>query len=245
MSAGEEFDREKRAWAERMSRDGSVAKITRAWFDETARYRYSYNFTWLGRPIIQYPQDIVALQQVVWETKPDLIVETGVAHGGSLVLSASLLRLLGGEGRVVGIDIDIRTPNREAIERHPMAPWISLIEGSSTSEAVLEQVRAVAASHRKVMVILDSNHTHGHVARELELYSPLVCKGSYLIVMDTVIEDMAPGAFPDRPWGPGNNPKTAVREFLARNSRFVVDEELERTLLISVAPSGYLRCVQD
>ena len=245
MSAGEEFDREKRAWAERMSRDGSVAKITRAWFDETARYRYSYNFTWLGRPIIQYPQDIVALQQVVWETKPDLIVETGVAHGGSLVLSASLLRLLGGEGRVVGIDIDIRTRNREAIERHPMAPWISLIEGSSTSEAVLEQVRAVAASYRKVMVILDSNHTHEHVARELELYSPLVCKGSYLIVMDTVIEDMAPGAFPDRPWGPGNNPKTAVREFLARNSRFVVDEELERTLLISVAPSGYLRCVQD
>lgn len=228
-----------------MSRDARVREITRQWFDETARHRYSYNFTWLGRPIIQYPQDIVALQEIVWSTKPDLIVETGVAHGGSLILSASLLQLLGSDGLVVGVDIDIRPPNRAAIEAHPLAGRIKLIQGSSTSRAVFEQVQAIAVGRSRTLVILDSNHTHEHVLQELELYSSMVHSGSYLVVMDTVIEVMADDAFPDRPWSRGNNPRTAVREFLAHNHRFEVDQEIENKLLITVAPGGYLRCIAD
>lgn len=243
MGAAEEFEKEKREWAARMARDPEMQSLSRQWFDASARHRYSYNFTWLGRPIIQYPQDILALQQVIWATRPDLIVETGVAHGGSLVFSASMLQLLGGDGKVVGIDIDIRAHNRKAIEEHPLASRIHLIEGSSISETVLEEVRSLARP--RTLVILDSNHTHEHVAKELELYSPLVRAGSYLIVMDTVVEDMPENAFPNRPWGRGNNPKTAVWEFLAYNKRFEVDQELENALMLSVAPSGYLRCIAD
>ncbi len=245
MSAADEFAEEKRASMERMAADASFRETSRKWFNESARLRYSYNFTWLGRPIIQYPQDIVALQEIIWATKPDLIVETGVAHGGSLVLSASLLELLGGERTVVGIDIDIREHNRAAIESHPLAHRITLVEGSSTSAAVVDKVRALALTRKRTLVILDSNHTHEHVQAELDLYSPLVPAGSYLIVMDTVIEDLPEESFPDRPWGRGNNPKTAVREFLARNRRFVVDTGLESKIAVTVAPSGYLRCIED
>jgi len=220
-------------------------QLSREWFEESVRARYSFRWTWMGRPIIQYPQDIVALQEVLWATQPDLVVETGVAHGGSLVLSASILALLGGDRRVVGIDVDVRAHNRAAIEAHPLASRIDLVEGSSTSPAVLDRVRALAKGRSRVLVILDSNHTHEHVARELDLYAPLVKRGSYLIVMDTVIEDMPAGAFPDRPWGRGDNPKTAVRAFLARNRRFEIDVALESKLLITVAPSGYLRCLED
>lgn len=244
MSAADEFEKEKSAWIERLSRDRGLREATRRWFDASARFRYSYHFTWLGRPIIQYPQDMVALQEIVWTVRPDLIIETGVAHGGSLVLSASLLQLLGGDGRVVGIDVEIRPHNRSAIEAHPLAPRILLIEGSSLDGSVVEQVRALAAG-KKTMVILDSNHTHEHVANELELYSPLVGAGSYLVVMDTVIEDMPEDSFPNRPWGRGNNPRTAVQQFLEHNRRFAVDTELENKLLITVAPGGYLRCIED
>lgn len=218
---------------------------SQAFFLRSCEHRYSYNFTWLGRPIIQYPQDIVALQEIVWRTRPDVIIETGIAHGGSTVLFASLLELLGGDGRVIAVDVDIRAHNRAAIEAHPLAGRISLIEASSVELATAERVRGAIGSAQRVMVVLDSNHTHDHVRGELALYAPLVTTGCYLVVMDTVVEHMADDAFPDRPWGRGNNPMTAVREFLASDRRFRVDRQIDDRLLVSAAPGGYLVRVAD
>jgi cephalosporin hydroxylase len=206
-------------------------------------HRYSYNFSWLGVPIIQYPQDIAALQELIWADRPDLIVETGVAHGGSAVFFASMLELLGG-GKVVAVDIDIRAHNRAVIEKHPLAPRIVLIEGSSTDAAVVAEVAGHVQRAKRVLVVLDSNHTHDHVARELALYSPFVKRGGHIAVLDTIVEKLA-GPFPGRPWGPGNSPGSAVQAFLAENDRFVVDHEVGDKLLITVAPGGYLRCVKD
>jgi cephalosporin hydroxylase len=229
----------------RMASDRALRREARELFVKASRYRYSYNFTWLGRPIIQFPEDVLALQEVVWCVKPDLIVETGIAHGGSLILWASLLQLLGEDGQVVGIDVEIRPANRAEIERHPLSSRITMIEGSSVDTSVIERVQALAQARRRVLVVLDSNHTHDHVAHELDLYSPMVRRGSYLVVMDTVVEAMPADFFPDRPWGRGNNPQTAVAEFLKRNDRFEVDGEIDAKLLMSVAPGGYLRCVKD
>lgn len=240
-----DFDKQKRVHLARLGADQDLKALSRRWFNETCRHRYSYHFTWLGRPIIQYPQDIVALQEIIWSVKPDLIVETGVAHGGSVIFSASMLALLGGDGHVVGVDIDIREHNRRAIESHPLSNRITLIQGSSIAPDVASQVHSQARSRERILLILDSNHTHEHVLKELELYSGLVKAGSYIVVFDTVVEDMPSDFFPDRPWGPGNNPRTAVREFLKGTDRFVVDEEMENKLLITVAPGGYLRCTKD
>jgi cephalosporin hydroxylase len=214
-------------------------------FLDMCRYRYSYNFTWLGRPIIQFPEDIVAMQEIIWSVQPDLIIETGIAHGGSLMLWASLLELMGGDRRVIGVDVEIRPANRAAIERHPLARRITMIEGSSTDPRVMQVVRGEAAGRRCPMVILDSNHSHAHVLEELRGYAPLVRQGSYLIVMDTVVEDMPAGSFPDRNWDKGNNPKTAVHQFLRECDRFAIDRQVESKLLFSVAPDGYLRCLKD
>jgi len=208
------------------------------------KYRYTYNFTWYGRPIIQLPEDIVAIQEIILSTRPDLIIETGVAHGGSIALSASMLELLG-SGQVVGIDVDLRRQNRQALESHPLHKRIHLIEGSSIEERVIREVRGRAAKSERVMVMLDSNHTYEHVAKELQLYSPLVSKGCYLVVFDTVIEDLPEGLFPDRPWGKGNNPKTAVWEFLKSTARFEIDQGIQSRLFSTVAPDGYLRCTKD
>jgi cephalosporin hydroxylase len=228
-----------------MAADDSFRALSREWFARASTYEYSYHFTWLGRPIIQFPEDMLVLQEIIWKVAPDVIIETGIAHGGSLVFSASLLELLGGEQRrVIGVDIDIRLHNRVAIEAHPLFRRIRLIEGSSIDPEVVERVRAGVQPGERVLVILDSNHTHSHVLRELELYSPLVEKGSYLIALDTIIEAMPPEFSRDRPWGPGNNPQTAVEEFLSRTDRFEVDEQLERKLTLSVAPTGYLACVR-
>ena len=227
--------------------DADVQALSRIWMREITPHKYAYNFTWMGRPIIQLPQDMMAVQEIVWRVKPDLIIETGVAHGGSLIYSASLLEMLGGNGRVLGIDIDIRPHNRREIEAHPMYKRIDLLEGSSIAETTLEQVKQYVAHKESVLVILDSNHTHDHVLQELQLYSPFVRKGSYCIVFDTLIEDM-PASFFDpslRPWGKGNNPKTAVHEFLRTNDRFDIDADIHNKLLITVAPDGYLRCVKD
>lgn len=207
-------------------------------------YKYTYNFSWLGIPIIQCPQDVVAVQEIIWKTKPDLIIETGVAHGGSLILSASILHLLNGKGRVLGVDIDLRPHNVEAIENHPLASRINLIQGSSTEIGTVEQIKRHIQPDDKLMVILDSNHTHEHVLKELELYNSLVTKNSYLIVMDTVVEEMPDDYFPTHPWGKGNNPKTAVHEFLKTTDRFEIDESIHNKLLITVAPDGYLKCVK-
>jgi cephalosporin hydroxylase len=200
----------------------------------------------MGRPIIQYPQDIVAIQEIIWQVKPDLIIETGIAHGGSLILSASLLSLLEicGEiehGQVVGVDIDIRQHNRIEIEKHPLSKKIIMLEGSSISPEIISEVRKIANSKKRVMVFLDSNHTHKHVIEELNLYSPFVSKGSYLVVFDTIVEDLPEKLISDRPWGKGNNPKTAVWEFLKDNKDFEIDTNIDNKLLISVAPDGYLR----
>lgn len=230
---------------ERMAADPRVASLGRDFFNATCQFRYSYNFSWLGRPIIQYPQDIVALQEIIWRVKPDLVFETGIAHGGSLIFSASLLELIGGDGLVLGVDVDIRDHNRAEIEKHPLAKRIRMIQGSSIDESVARQVCEIARGRRRVLVVLDSNHTHEHVRKELELYSPLVTKGSYLVVFDTVVEDMPADAFPNRPWGKGNNPKTAVMEFLKGSRRFETDREIENKLLLTVAPGGYLKCIED
>lgn len=228
-----------------MAADPQLDSLRRDFFNRTCEYRYTYNFQWLGRPIIQYPQDIVALQEVIWDVKPELVIETGIAHGGSLILSASLLQLIGGQGRVLGLDIDIRPHNRQAIETHPLAHRIDMLEGSSVDDTIANQVRDAARGKSPVMVILDSNHTHEHVLRELQLYAPLVTRGSYLIVLDTVIEQMPAEAFPDRPWGRGNNPFTAVQEFLKTTDRFELNAEIENKLLLTVGPGGWLKCVKD
>jgi cephalosporin hydroxylase len=225
-----------------MAADPEVRRLGSELFDKVNEYRYSYNFTWLGRPVIQFPQDLVAMQEVIWRARPQVIVETGIAHGGSLIFTASMLEILG-EGKVVGVDIDIRAHNRVAIEEHPIARRIEMIEGSSVDPAIVEQVRSAIGGAERVLVILDSNHTHEHVLAELQLYAPLVTEGSYLIVMDTVVEDMPADAFPDRPWGTGDNPMTAMREFLAGTDRFEIDQEISDKLVLTVAPSGYLRCL--
>ena len=240
-----EFEQRNQMMAEQMAADPAVQTTTRQWFDRVSRFEYSYHFTWLGRPVIQFPQDLIAMQELIWRVKPDLIIETGIAHGGSLIFYASMLELLGSSGRVVGIDIDIRDHNRVEIGRHPMAKRIHMIQASSIAESTAALVREQAAGTKCRMVVLDSNHTHDHVKQELALYSPLVTRGSYLVVFDTIVEDMPADFFPNRPWGKGNNPRTAVREFLKTNSRFVVDRETENKLLITVAPEGYLKCIAD
>ncbi|MDP3719102.1 MAG: cephalosporin hydroxylase family protein [Acidobacteriota bacterium] len=226
--------------------DHRVKEASLAWIRETARHKYTYNFRWLGRPIIQLPQDIVAMQEVVWSLQPDLIIETGIAHGGSLILYSSLLELnslCGGpaDAEVIGIDIDIRAHNRAAIEAHPMAKRISMIQGSSISPEVIAQVSRRASTKKSVLVCLDSSHTRAHVLAELEAYAPMASPGSYCVVFDTIVDDMPGAMFADRPWGPGDNPKTAVREFLAGHPEFEIDAAIDAKLAVSVAPSGYLR----
>jgi len=221
--------------------------------------KYSYNFEWLGRPIIQYPQDMAAMQEIIWEVKPDLIIETGIAHGGSLIFSASMLALLDlceaveqkklldpsvSKRKVLGIDIDIRPHNREAIEAHPLSSRIQMIQGSSIAREIIEQVHEIAKKHSKILVCLDSNHTHEHVLEELRAYAPLVSKDSYCIVFDTIVEDLPKEMFPNRPWGPGNNPKTAVWEFLKSHPEYEINKSIDHNLLISVAPDGFLRRVK-
>lgn len=230
--------------------------LTRRWVTEAFDKRYMYNFDWLGRPLIQFPADIVAFQEVVWAVRPDLIIETGIAHGGSLMLSASLLAMLDYSDavaagttldparphrKVLGVDIDIRPHNRAEIDQHPMRSRIDMLEGSSVTDEMAAQVREHAAGFERVLVVLDSNHTHEHVAQELAHYAPLVTPGSYCIVFDTIVEDMDDEVFPDRPWSQGNSPKTAVWEFLKTNPDFEVDRQVSDKLLISAAPEGWLR----
>jgi cephalosporin hydroxylase len=249
MSAYQEFKRDGAREIERQGADDGLREATRDWINRANALKYSYHFEWLGRPIIQYPQDILAMQELIWSVKPDLIIETGIAHGGSLIFSASMLELnaaCGGpaDARVVGIDIDIRAHNRAAIEAHPMMRRITLLQGSSVAPDIVGKVRNEAARKRKVLVFLDSNHTHAHVLAELEAYADLTTVGSYCVVFDTVIEDMPASMFPDRPWGPGNNPKTAAAEYLRSHPEFEVDETIDNKLLISVAPNGYLKRVR-
>jgi cephalosporin hydroxylase len=210
---------------------------------ESNTAQYSYNFSWLGRPIIQYPQDMIAMQEIIWEIKPDLIIETGIAHGGSLIYYASLLELIG-EGEVLGIDIDIRDHNKKEIEKHPLFKRIKMIEGSSISQEIVNKVKTLAVGKQRILVCLDSNHTHEHVLQELELYAPFVTQGSYIVVFDTIVEDLPDNYLPGRAWARGDNPKTAVWEFLKKNDHFTIDKDIDNKLLISVAPEGYLKRIK-
>lgn len=262
------FQQEVQNRIEKNSQNEALKHDAHALLVSTVAAQYSYNFSWLSRPIIQYPQDIVAVQELVWRVKPDLIIETGIAHGGSLILSASLLAMLDycesvendtvldpkqTKRRVLGLDIDIRAHNREAIEAHPMSHRIDMIQGSSTAPEIIKQVHAIAENYERVLVFLDSNHTHEHVLAELEAYAPLTSPGSYCVVFDTLVEDLPEGMYPDRPWGKGNNPKTAVWEYLQRlktegrksadgsTLALEIDKSIEHKLLITVASDGFLK----
>jgi cephalosporin hydroxylase len=252
------------------SRNQELLSCAKAFMAASTLPKYSYNFSSLGRPIIQYPQDMVAVQELIWNIRPDLIIETGIAHGGSLILSASMLALLDycdavtnnrildpktTNRHVLGIDIDIRPHNRMAIEHHPMSHRIKMIEGSSVEPDIVSKVHKIAADYQRILVLLDSNHTHDHVLAELEAYAPLTSSDSYCVVFDTIIEDLPDSMFPDRPWGKGNNPKTAVRTYLQRLQQedrvgadgkplaFEIDTAIENKLLITVAQNGYLKRV--
>lgn len=242
MSAENKFREAVSANIAQLRADNELKQQSQQWLVQSAKRQYSYNFRWMGRPIIQYPQDMIAMQEILWDVRPDLIIETGIAHGGSLVFYASLCELMG-HGEVLGIDIDIRPHNRASIESHAMSKRIRMIEGSSIDPVIVDEVTRFAQGMR-VLVVLDSNHTHAHVLAELLAYAPLVSVGSYCVVFDTVVEDMPVDAFPDRPWGLGNNPKTAVREFLGRDGRFMIDRDIEAKIQITVAPDGFLRRVR-
>ncbi|MGD9974261.1 MAG: cephalosporin hydroxylase family protein [Desulfatirhabdiaceae bacterium] len=251
------FEQEKIERIRANSVDESLAEISNAFMTASTNPKYSYNFTWLSRPIIQYPQDIVAMQEIIWQVKPDLIIETGIAHGGSLIFSASMLAMLDlaeaiesgkdtinpklSKRKVLGIDIDIRAHNRVAIKAHPMLSRIQMIEGSSIAPDVVAEVHDVASRFTRILVCLDSNHTHDHVLAELNSYAQLTSVGSYCVVFDTIIEELPDDMFPDRPWGKGNNPKTAVYQYLKTHPEFEIDQTVQNKLLITVAPDGYMR----
>ncbi len=255
-----EFSKEVAARVTANPNNAALSEAAATFICASAAAQYSYNFSWQGRPIIQYPQDMVAMQELIWSIKPDLIIETGIAHGGSLIFSASMLALLDmtdaieagvsfnpkeSRRKVLGIDIDIRAHNRAAIEAHPMASRIQMIQGSSIAPEIIEQVKHVGAGYQRILVCLDSNHTHDHVLAELAAYAPLTSVGSYCVVFDTIVEDLPADMFPDRPWGPGDNPKTAVWEYLKTHPEFEIDKSIQHKLLITVAPDGYLRRVTD
>ncbi len=248
MNQIEKFEKDRDDLIKSNGENQILKEAAHAFLEESADVNYSYNFSWLGRPIIQYPQDMIAMQELIWKIKPDLIIETGIAHGGSLIFSASILTLLEacGEienGEVLGIDIDIRKHNKKAIESHPMSKKITMFEGSSVDNDMIRRVREFAKRGKRILVCLDSNHTHDHVLAELDAYADLVTVDSYCVVFDTLIEDM-PQGFYDRPWDKGDNPKTAVWEFLNANDDFIVDKAIENKILISVAPDGYLKRVK-
>lgn len=234
-------------------------KLTDKWIYKSFKQKYTYNFESLGRPIIQTPMDMIAIQELIWQIRPDLIIETGIAHGGSLIMSASMLAMLDmcdaieskttlkpvmSNRKVLGIDIDIRAHNKEAIEKHPMNSRIQMIEGSSISPQIVEKVQEEAKNYKNILVFLDSNHSHEHVFAELKAYTPLITIGSYCVVFDTFVDDLPEDAFADRPWGPGNNPKTAVNEFLKTHNEFKIDKSIEDKLLITNAPNGYLKRIK-
>jgi cephalosporin hydroxylase len=241
----EKFKKQKEQQIASYPRNKELVEAANQFNVESNKALYSYNFSWMGRPIIAYPQDMIAMQEIIWEVQPDLIIETGIAHGGSIIYYASLLELIGKNGKVLGIDIDIRAHNRALIEGHPMYKRIDMIEGSSIDPHIAKQVYAVAKNYQNILVCLDSNHTHDHVLQELHLYSKLVSKYSYCVVFDTIVEflptDYMPGG---RPWNPGDSPLSAVSDFLNTTDHFVVDSSIDNKLLVSVAPGGYLKRIK-
>ena len=240
-----EFKKERATSQKEMLQDAELKQKSLDWMLHADKYKYTYNFTWMGRPIIKYPQDIVIMQELIWKVRPDLIIETGIAHGGSIIFSSSMMELLGNGGKVIAVDIDIRKHNREEIEKHPMMKNIRMLEGSSVDEKIVQQIGEYAKNFKKVMVVLDSNHSHDHVLRELEMYTPLVSMDSYILLPDTFVEFFPKGYVTDRPWDVGNNPYTAMEAFLKTTDQFIKDEEVTNKLLITEAfGGGYLRRVK-
>lgn len=259
MTPEQQFKHERQQRLDAYAQDKSFQRLSRQWLQESMARKYVYNFDWLGRPIIQYPQDMVAIQELIWRVRPDLIIETGIAHGGSLILSASMLAMLDmcdaieagvtfdpqrSKRKVIGLDIDIREHNRAAIEAHPMASRIQMFQGSSVDPSVVQQVRVASQGYRQVLVFLDSMHTHAHVMGELDAYATMVSAGSYCVVFDTFVDDMPPKFFVDRPWDVGDNPKSALRAWLPQHPEFEVDAEMEQRLQVTVAPYGFLKRVR-
>lgn len=248
MNPIQQFESERAERIEQLGQDLEFQAQSRNWLEQSMRRQYVYNFSWLGRPIIQNPIDMIAMQELMWTVQPDLVIETGIAHGGSIIFSASMLELIaacGGnpDARVLGIDIDIREHNKQAILQHPMSRRITMLQGSSVAPAIVAQAHAMAQDKPRVMVFLDSNHTHEHVLAELEAYAPLVTKGSYCVVFDTFVEDVPADVFDSRPWQPGNSPKTAVHQYLRSHGEFEIDKAMQNKLQITVAPDGFLRRV--
>ncbi len=259
MNKIQEFENEVSKNIAALGKDQALQQLSLKWIREISTHKWAYNFSWFGRPAIQFPNDAWVMQELIWKIKPDLILETGIAHGGSLIFSASMLALLDmvdaiesgttidpnkSKRKVLGIDIDIREHNRHAIEAHPMFSRIQMIQGSSIAPEIIDQVKKIAKDYKRVLVCLDSNHSHAHVLAELKAYAPLTSQESYCVVFDTVIEDMPDKFFSDRPWGKGNNPKTAVWEFLKEHSEFEIEKQIDNKLLISVAPDGYLKRIR-
>ncbi len=245
MNPIEEFKNERAAAMAAMKQDQELKQKSVDWMLHSDKYKYTYNFSFMGRPIIKYPQDIQIMQELIWDVKPDLIIETGIAHGGSIIFSSSMMELLGNGGKVIAVDIDIRKHNRDEIEKHPMYKNITMLEGSSIDEGIVKQIADYASGFKKVMVVLDSNHSHDHVLRELELYTPLVSLGSYILLPDTFVEFFPKGYVTNRPWDVGNNPYTAMEAFLKTTDAFIKDEFITDKLLITEAlGGGYLKRVK-
>ncbi len=245
MDDRKEFEMTVKQQIQNMGKDAKLKESAHNWHVNAIKNAYVYHFSWMGLPIIQMPQDLVALQEIIWETKPDCIIETGIARGGSLIFYAGMQKMMDIQGKVIGVDIDIRPHNRDSIESHFLAKNINLISGSSIDQSTFEQVKELTKDAQSILVILDSMHTHDHVLQELELYTTLVKKGGYCIVLDTIVEDIPDMLSSQRPWGKGNNPKTAVKEFLTKNTRFEIQSSIEHKLSITSAPDGFLKCIAD
>ena len=244
IGGDDEFEKRNKKFVNLMHKNKSLLKKSKDWIDNVFDYEYVYHFRWLGRPIIQFPQDMVAVQELIWKIKPDFIIESGIARGGSLIFYASILELLN-HGKIIGIDIDIRKHNRKEIKNHSLFKRIKLIEGSSIDDSVIHKITKIIKDKKKIMVLLDSNHTEQHVLKELEKYSQFVKVDSYVVVFDTIIEDMKKHHFKNRPWNHGNNPRSAILKFLKRNKRFKIDKEIQKKLLITSCPDGYLKCIKN
>lgn len=244
MNPIDKFKEERRKDILEMGKDEEFKELSLDWILKSNEYKYGYSFTWMGRPIIQFPNDMFIIQELIWQVKPDLIIETGIAHGGSIIFSASMLELLGNDGLVLGIDIDIRKHNREEIEKHSMMKRIIMLEGSSIEENIVKQVNDIAKTKKTVMVFLDSNHSHVHVLEEMKVYGRLVTPESYMVVFDTCVELFPKGYVKDRPWDVGNNPMTAMNEYLKVYDEFVIDELVNSKAIITAAPKGFLKRVK-
>ena len=252
------FTKECKEEINRQSQDQLFLELSQNWMNQSWKHKYTYHFNWLGRPIIQMPQDILALQEIIWNIKPDLIIETGIAHGGSLCLTASLLALLELEEiknnsinqdqirkrKVIGIDIDIRQHNRELIENHFLSDKIEMIESSSVNKDTFNKIKSLSKDYSNILVMLDSNHTESHVLEELNLYSSLISKNSYCIVFDTIVEKMDSEFSKNRPWNKKNSPQSAIQKFLKRNNNFVVDNTIDKKIILSMAPGGFLKKIK-